>query len=46
MKKRGHNTTIFDFNLGLADVQAVSINEYGKMFAASDSRKGGIAAAY
>ncbi|TIC14591.1 gamma-glutamyltranspeptidase [Wallemia mellicola] len=45
MRLRGHNTTVFDFNLGAADVQAVTIEDNFK-YAASDSRKGGVAAAY
>ncbi|TIB47074.1 hypothetical protein E3P80_01911 [Wallemia ichthyophaga] len=45
MKERGHNTTVFDFNLGAANVQAITAED-GTLFAASDSRKNGIAAAY
>lgn len=45
MEERGHNTTVFDFNLGMADVQAITIKD-NSLFAASDSRKNGIAAAY
>lgn len=42
-----HNRrTAFDINMGVAEVQAVAIDLQGRVTAASDSRKNGIAAAY
>jgi len=46
LKEKGHNVTTFDINLGVAEVQAVSVSLDGSVTAASDSRKNGIAAAY
>ncbi|BGP56748.1 hypothetical protein JCM8202v2_004378 [Rhodotorula sphaerocarpa] len=46
LKKRGHNTTLFDINLGIAEVQACMRDEHGRFFATSDSRKNGVPAAY
>ncbi|SCV69782.1 BQ2448_1176 [Microbotryum intermedium] len=46
LKGRGHNTTVFDVNLGIAEVQAVMRDSSGRFFATSDSRKNGIPAAY
>ncbi|KDE06740.1 gamma-glutamyltransferase [Microbotryum lychnidis-dioicae p1A1 Lamole] len=46
LKERGHNTTVFDVNLGIAEVQAVMRDSNGRFFATSDSRKNGIPAAY
>ncbi|GAA5822503.1 hypothetical protein JCM11251_006360 [Rhodosporidiobolus azoricus] len=45
LESRGHNITLFDINLGIAEVQAVMRDENGKFFAASDSRKNGVPAA-
>lgn len=36
----------FDINMGVAEVQAVAVSMNGTVYAASDSRKNGIAAAY
>ncbi|KAG8691382.1 hypothetical protein FRC11_004495 [Ceratobasidium sp. 423] len=44
LQQRGHNTSVFDINLGVAEIQAVTLDEDGHIFAASDSRKNGIAA--
>ncbi|KAL5631451.1 hypothetical protein ACGC1H_007092 [Rhizoctonia solani] len=46
LKQRGHNTSVFDINLGVAEIQAVTLDEEGHIFAASDSRKNGIAAGW
>ncbi|GAA5974498.1 hypothetical protein JCM11641_002057 [Rhodosporidiobolus odoratus] len=46
MRDRGHNLTVFDINVGIAEVQAVVRDEKGKFFAASDSRKNGVPAAF
>jgi len=46
LQEKGHNITVFDINLGVAEVQAVSVDKDGSVTAASDSRKNGIAAAY
>ncbi|KDN45193.1 hypothetical protein RSAG8_05108, partial [Rhizoctonia solani AG-8 WAC10335] len=46
LKQRGHNTSVFDINLGVAEIQAVTLDEDGHIFAASDSRKNGIAAGW
>ncbi|KAG0336562.1 hypothetical protein BG004_007996 [Podila humilis] len=43
---RGHNVTVSDITLGKAEVQAVMRKEDGVVYAASDSRKHGIAAGY
>ncbi|KAN0062204.1 hypothetical protein ACQY0O_005385 [Thecaphora frezii] len=46
---RGHEVAVFDVNLGAAEVQAVEVKGKGRqrqVWAASDSRKGGIAVAY
>lgn len=43
--ERGHNITVSDMNRVAAVVQAV-VRKDGKIFAASDSRKNGIAAGY
>lgn len=45
LRQRGHNVTVSDFNRVAAVVQAV-MRKDGKIFAASDSRKNGIAAGY
>lgn len=46
LKARGHNVTMFDINLGVAEVQAVMQMRNGSFFAASDSRKNGRAWGY
>ncbi|KAG8777938.1 hypothetical protein FRC12_000112 [Ceratobasidium sp. 428] len=46
LKQRGHNVTVFDINLGVAEIQAVSIDKDGHISAASDSRKNGVAAGW
>ncbi|GJN92777.1 hypothetical protein Rhopal_005815-T1 [Rhodotorula paludigena] len=46
LRAKGHNVTVFDINVGIAEVQGVAREQNGKFFAASDSRKNGIAAAY
>ncbi|POY74464.1 putative Gamma-glutamyltransferase [Rhodotorula taiwanensis] len=46
LKLRGHNTTLFDINLGIAEVQACMRDTDGRFFATSDSRKNGIPAAF
>ncbi|KAG8850362.1 hypothetical protein FRB96_000426 [Tulasnella sp. 330] len=47
LRQRGHNVTTFDINQGVAEVQAVVIEEGDhRVTAASDSRKNGIAKAY
>ncbi|CUA66843.1 gamma-glutamyltranspeptidase [Rhizoctonia solani] len=46
LKQRGHNTSVFDINLGVAEIQAVTLDEDGHIFAASDSRKNGVAAGW
>ncbi|QRV94040.1 gamma-glutamyltranspeptidase [Ceratobasidium sp. AG-Ba] len=46
LKQRGHNTTVFDISLGVAEIQAVSLDEGGRISAASDSRKHGVAAGW
>ncbi|KAG0200299.1 hypothetical protein BGX28_006581 [Mortierella sp. GBA30] len=43
---RGHNVTVSDIILGKAEVQAVMRETDGLIYAASDSRKHGIAAGY
>ncbi|KAG9126209.1 hypothetical protein FRC07_004427 [Ceratobasidium sp. 392] len=46
LKQRGHNVTVFDINLGVAEIQAVSLDKDGHISAASDSRKNGVAAGW
>ncbi|KAF9949167.1 hypothetical protein BGZ65_007550 [Modicella reniformis] len=47
LKTRGHNVTVFDISLGKAEVQAVKREMVdGLIYAASDSRKHGVAAGY
>ncbi|KAG9103041.1 hypothetical protein FRC06_000368 [Ceratobasidium sp. 370] len=46
LRQRGHNITVFDINLGVAEIQAVSLDENGHISAASDSRKNGVAAGW
>ncbi|GAA5867528.1 hypothetical protein JCM3774_003867 [Rhodotorula dairenensis] len=46
LQTRGHNTTLFDINLGIAEVQACMRDESGRFFATSDSRKNGVPAAF
>ncbi|KAF8757152.1 Gamma-glutamyltranspeptidase [Rhizoctonia solani] len=46
LKQRGHNTSVFDINLGVAEIQAVTQDMDGQFFAASDSRKNGVAAGW
>ncbi|BGP26144.1 hypothetical protein JCM10295v2_005087 [Rhodotorula toruloides] len=46
LKARGHDVTLFDINIGIAEVQAVMRDRDGRFFAASDSRKNGVPAAY
>ncbi|KAF9932318.1 hypothetical protein FBU30_008425 [Linnemannia zychae] len=43
---RGHNVTVSDILLAKAEVQAVMRDDEGTIFAASDSRKHGVAAGY
>lgn len=45
LKARGHKIGQFDINVGAAEVQAVLV-EKGRVWAASDSRKNGVAAGY
>lgn len=45
LKDRGHNIGQFDINVGASEVQGVVVR-HGVVWAASDSRKNGIAAAY
>lgn len=45
LRERGHNITVCDVNRVAAVVQVV-VQQDGKIFAASDSRKNGIAAGY
>ncbi|KIJ49346.1 hypothetical protein M422DRAFT_161129 [Sphaerobolus stellatus SS14] len=46
LKERGHNVTVSDINRVAAVVQAILVSKDGRIFAASDSRKNGIAAGY
>jgi len=46
LRCRGHNVTVLDVNRVAAVVQAVVQQQNGKITAASDSRKNGIAAGY
>lgn len=50
LRAKGHEVDVFDINSQVAEVQAIVAHAYsGKMrhiYAASDSRKGGVAAAY
>jgi gamma-glutamyltranspeptidase/glutathione hydrolase/leukotriene-C4 hydrolase len=46
LRFRGHNITEIDINLGVSEIQAVVRDTDGILFAASDSRKNGIAAGY
>lgn len=49
LRQKGHEVDYLDINLGIAEVQAVMRDgpgKHAKVFAASDSRKNGIAAAY
>ncbi|PWN42667.1 gamma-glutamyltranspeptidase [Ceraceosorus guamensis] len=50
LKSKGHNVTVFDINMGMAEVQAVMREQapgrHARVFAASDSRKDGRASAY
>ncbi|GAA5864975.1 hypothetical protein JCM8547_004257 [Rhodosporidiobolus lusitaniae] len=46
LEAKGHNVTLFDINVGIAEVQAVMRDREGKFFATSDSRKNGIPAAF
>ncbi|KAH8925019.1 hypothetical protein BT69DRAFT_1312102 [Atractiella rhizophila] len=45
LRERGHNVTLFDINSGVAEFQAI-VRKNNRFFAAADSRKNGIAAAY
>ncbi|KAG0251914.1 hypothetical protein DFQ27_008420, partial [Actinomortierella ambigua] len=45
-RTRGHNVTVFDIRLAKAEIQGVMRLEDGYAYAASDSRKHGIAAGY
>ncbi|KIY35507.1 gamma-glutamyltransferase [Cryptococcus gattii E566] len=45
LKERGHHVGEFDVNIGISEVQAIVVED-GHIFAASDSRKNGIAAGY
>ncbi|EJU04431.1 gamma-glutamyltranspeptidase [Dacryopinax primogenitus] len=46
LRVRGHNISLFDINDGRCEIQAVMAGEDGYLYAASDSRKNGIAAGY
>ncbi|KIY61396.1 gamma-glutamyltranspeptidase [Cylindrobasidium torrendii FP15055 ss-10] len=46
LKTRGHNVTVLDVNRVAAVIQGVVIGEDNQIYAASDSRKNGIAAGY
>lgn len=46
LRQRGHNISLFDINLGIAEVQAVMQSPDGWIYGASDSRKNGVALAY
>ncbi|GAA6061308.1 hypothetical protein JCM10212_005422 [Sporobolomyces blumeae] len=46
LESRGHNVTVFDVNVAIAEVQAVVRDRLGKFFATSDSRKNGVPAAF
>ncbi|KAF9425859.1 hypothetical protein BGZ94_007156 [Podila epigama] len=46
LSTRGHNVTVSDITLGKSEVQAVMRQADGMVYAASDSRKHGIAAGY
>ncbi|KAF9365630.1 hypothetical protein BGX34_009165 [Mortierella sp. NVP85] len=46
LKTRGHNVTVSDISLAKAEVQAVMREIDGLIYAASDSRKHGVAAGY
>lgn len=46
LKKRGHKIGQFDINVGSSEVQAIVVDEGGEVWAASDSRKNGVAAGY
>ncbi|KAI8599424.1 gamma-glutamyltranspeptidase, partial [Dissophora ornata] len=46
LETRGHNVTVSDILLAKAEVQAVIREEDGMIYAASDSRKHGVAAGY
>ncbi|ORX34374.1 putative gamma-glutamyltranspeptidase 1 precursor [Kockovaella imperatae] len=45
LRAKGHELLLFDVNLGIAEVQGVILDN-GTLWAASDSRKHGVAAAY
>ncbi|KAK4688922.1 hypothetical protein P7C73_g1180, partial [Tremellales sp. Uapishka_1] len=45
LRKKGHDVVPFDINLGIAEVQAIMLQD-GKVWASSDSRKNGVAAGY
>ncbi|KAG0348739.1 hypothetical protein BG004_004315 [Podila humilis] len=46
LEDRGHNVTMFDIRLAKAEVQAVMRESDGYVYAASDTRKHGVAAGY
>ncbi|KDQ10063.1 hypothetical protein BOTBODRAFT_58281 [Botryobasidium botryosum FD-172 SS1] len=46
LKGRGHNVTLFDVNMAKSEVQAIVSDREGRITAASDSRKNGVAAGY
>jgi len=46
LDRKGHNISLFDINDGVCEIQAVRSGEDGFLYAASDSRKNGIAAGY
>jgi len=46
LRVRGHNITMHDINQEMAEIQAVKLEDDGFLYAASDSRKNGIAAGY
>jgi gamma-glutamyltranspeptidase/glutathione hydrolase/leukotriene-C4 hydrolase len=46
LSTRGHNVTVSDILLAKSEVQAVMRDTEGTVFAASDSKKHGIAAGY
>lgn len=45
LRRRGHDLALFDINVGASEVQGIVL-ENGTVWAASDSRKNGVAAGY
>jgi gamma-glutamyltranspeptidase/glutathione hydrolase/leukotriene-C4 hydrolase len=46
LASRGHNVTMFDIRLAKAEIQGVMRESDGYVYAASDTRKHGVAAGY